>query len=217
MSCRGEGIPRRLMTAASVVAILFIGLAASGCDDGGSPFVLSIHPLYTKLDLDFDPMLLGNWVDDQGDVTFIFEKNSQLEYKLTVVERDGQQESQAEFEAHLVRLGGADFLDIYPKSLEGSSEFYRAHLIPAHTIALLTVESDKVSLAFLSGDWLKKRIEDKSVDAAHESAASTLILTCATEDLQHLVDSYANDGAAFPDPLDLQRAEEKAKGNNGNP
>ena len=199
------------MSVVSLVAILLIGVLASGCDDGGSPFVLSIHPLYTKLDLDFDPALLGNWVDDEGDVRFIFEKTAELEYKLTVIERDGQQESKAEFDAHLVRLGRAYFLDICPKSLEGGSEFYRAHLIPAHTIARLTVEPDKVSLAFLSAGWLKKHIEDKSVDAAHESATGTLILTCATDDLQHLVDLYANDGAAFPDPLDIQRTEEKTK------
>lgn len=211
MSWKRKGIPTRLISVVFVVAILFISLLASGCEDGGSPFVLSIHPLYTKLDLDFEPALLGNWVDDQGDASFIFEKSAELEYKLTVIERDGQQESNAEFEAHLVRLGGADFLDIYPKSLEGGSEFYRAHLIPAHTIARLTVETDKVSLAFLSADWLKKRIEDKSVDAAHESAAGTLILTCATDDLRHLVDLYANDGAAFPDPFDLQQTEEKTK------
>lgn len=211
MSWRGKGIPRRLTSVLSVVAFLFIGLLTSGCDDGGGPFVLSIHPVYTKVDLDFDPVLLGSWVDDQDDVSFIFQKGTELEYKLTVIERDGQQESKAEFEAHLVRLGGADFLDIYPKSLEGGSEFYRAHLIPAHTIARLTIEPDKVSLAFLSADWLKKRIEDKSVDAAHESVAGTMILTCATDDLQHLVDLYANDRAAFPDPLDLQRSEEKTK------
>lgn len=211
MSCTGKGIPRRLMSVVSVVAFLFIGLLASGCDDGGSPFVLSIHPLYTKLDLDFDPMLLGSWIDDQGDVSFIFEKSAELVYKLTVVERDGKQESKAEFEAHLVRLGGVDFLDIYPKSLEGGSEFHRAHFIPAHTVARLTFETDKAEITFLSADWLKKRIEDKSVDAAHESVAGTLILTCATEDLQHLVDLYANDGAAFPDPLDLLRDEEKTK------
>lgn len=211
MSRTGKGSPRRLRSVASVLAFLFIGLMASGCDNGGSPFVLSIHPLYTKLDLDFDPMLLGNWVDDQGDVSFIFEKSAEPAYKLTVVERDGQQESKAEFEAHLVRLGGADFLDIYPKSPEGSSEFHRAHFIPAHTIARLNVEPDGMTIAFLSADWLGKRIEDKSVDAAHESEAGTLILTCATDDLQHLADLYANDGAAFPDPLDLQRAEEKTK------
>lgn len=211
MSCTGIGIPRRLMSVASLVAILLIGLLASGCDDGGSPFVLSLHPLYTKLDLDFDPALLGNWVDDQGDVTFIFEKSAEPAYKLTVVERDGQQESKAEFEAHLVRLGGVDFLDIYPKSLEGGSEFHHAHFIPAHTVAHLNVEPDGMTIAFLSADWLEKRIEDKSVDAAHESAAGTLILTCATGDLQRLVDLYANDGAAFPDPLELQRAEEKTK------
>lgn len=211
MFCTGRGISRRFMSVVFVVAFLFIGLLASGCDDGGSPFVLSIHPLYTKLDLDFDPALLGNWVDDQGDVSFIFEKSGEPAYKLTVVERDGEQQSNTEFEAHLVRLGGADFLDIYPKSLESGSEFHRAHFIPAHTIAHLSVEPDGITIAFLSADWLEKRIEDKSVDAAHESAAGTLILTCATDDLQHLVDLYANDGAAFPDPLDLQRAEEKTK------
>lgn len=211
MSCIRRGIPRRLMRVVSVVAFLFIGLLASGCDDGGSPFVLSIHPLYTKPDLDFDPALLGNWVDDEGDVTFIFEKGAELEFKLTVIERESQQESKAEFEAHLVRLGGADFLDIYPKNLEGGSEFYRAHFIPAHTIARVYVELDDVKIAFLSADWLTKRIEDKSVDTAHETVAGTLILTCATDDFQHLADLYANDRAAFSDALDLKRAEEKTK------
>ena len=211
MSRRGKGIPRRLMSIGPVVALLFVGLLVSSCGDGGSPFVLSIHPLYTNLDLDFDPALLGKWVDNEGDITLVFEKSAEMEFKLTVVEREGQQESRAEFEAHLVRLGGADFLDIYPKSLEDGSEFQRAHFIPAHTIARLSVESDRVKIAFLSADWLTKRIEDKSVDTAHETVAGTVVLTCATDDLQHLVDLYANDGSAFPDPLDLQRAEEKAK------
>lgn len=211
MSSRMGTILGRLLVIGAVAAVMSLGLLFSGCDDSGSPFALSIHSLYTEVDLDFEPALLGNWVDDEGDVTFTFEKSADREYKLTVSEGDGREESKGEFEGHLVQLGGAWFLDIYPKNLGGGSEFHRAHFIPAHTIARLWIERDNVKMAFLSAGWLKERIEDKSVDAAHEIAEGTPVLTCTTEELQYLVDLYANDEAAFSDPLVLVRAKKESE------
>lgn len=212
MSQKTKAILGRLLIVGPAVAVMSLGLLATGCDDdAGNPFVLSIHPLYIEVDLDFDPTLVGKWVDEEGDVTFIFEKSGNQEYKLTVVEREDKEQSKGEFDAHLVRLGGSWFLDIYPKSLQGGSEFYWTHFIRAHTIARLWIEGDSVKMAFLSSNWLKKRFEDKSVDAAHEIIEGAPILTDTTEDVQNLVDRFANDEEAFPDPLVLQRTEQEGE------
>ncbi len=113
-------------------AALALGsIVATGCDSDGSPFITSLQPFYTQLDLEADSRLNGMWSNKEGDVTFSFEERMEegkaKEYKLVVMERDGEQEMSGEFEARVVRLGAFDFMDIYPQSSKEGNEFYRAH------------------------------------------------------------------------------------------
>jgi hypothetical protein len=187
------------------VALALAGIAAAGCEDSGNPFVVSLQPFYTKVDLETDPILIGSWGDEGGDVSFTFEEGAEKEYTLVVKEKEGEQETSGEFEAHLLRLGGSWFIDFFPKNNSGEDEFHRVHFFRGHSIARVELGEDSMQMTFLSASWLRARIEDKSIDTPHENADGSLLLTGSTEEVQELAYLYGNDGKAFADPLSLER------------
>lgn len=191
-------------------AALAVGsFVATGCDSDGNPFVVSLQPFYTQLDVEADSRLNGIWSDKEGDVTFSFEpvkeEGKENEYKLVVKEKDGAQQVSGEFEVRIVRLGTFYFLDIYPQSSKEGNEFYRAHFTRAHTIARAQISQDSIQMAFLSASWLKAKIEEKSLDTPHAEADEALLLTGTTEEVQELVFSHANDDEAFAYPVSLEK------------
>ena len=193
-----------------VGAALAVGsVVATGCDSDGYPFIMSLQPLYTQLDLEADSRLNGMWTDKEGDVTFSFEEGAEegkeKAYTLVVKDKDEGQEESGEFDVRLVRLGASYFLDIYPRSSKEGNEFYRAHFTRAHTIARVEINQDSIQMAFLSASWLKAKMMEKSVDAPYVKTEDALLLTGTTEELQELVFRYANDDQAFADPLLLER------------
>ena len=187
------------------MALALAGFVAAGCDDSGNPFVVSVRPFYTKVDLEADPGLTGSWRDKEGDVSFTFQEGEEKEYTLVVKEREGDQETSGEFEAHLLRLGGSWFIDFFPKNNNGEDEFHRVHFFRGHSIARVELGQDSMQMAFLSASWLRARIDEKSIDTPHEKADGSLLLTGTTEEVQELANLYANDETAFADPLSLER------------
>jgi len=71
--------------------------------------VPSVHPLYTEADIVFDPALLGVWTADDSKDTLTFIEEGANSYKLIVAGDDGPK---GEFIVHLVKIGGARFLDL---------------------------------------------------------------------------------------------------------
>jgi hypothetical protein len=191
------------------VALALGSIVATGCDSDGIPFVTSLQPFYTRLDLQADSRLTGTWSDKEGDVTFSFEERKeegkQKEYKLVVKEKGGEQEVSGEFEARVVGLGAFCFLDIYPQSSKEGNEFYRAHFTRAHTIAHVEISQDSIQMAFLSTSWLKAKMKEKSVDTPCVEVDDALMLTGTTEEVQELVFSHANDDGAFADSVLLEK------------
>ena len=198
---------RLLLTIGLTFSLLIMVCLISGCDEEGLPFVVSVHPLYLESDNESDPLLVGNWVDEEDNVTFVFEPAADCDYKLTVIEKEGDKSAKGEFDAHLVRLGGTWFLDILPTEMQGGSDFYRTHFIRVHTMARVSLKHDELQMAFLSTGWLKQQFTDKTVDLNHEVIEGTPFLTAPTEELQSLVDRYSHDEEAFPEPLLLHRVE----------
>ena len=58
-------------------ALALVSIVSTGCDSDGNPFVVSLQPFYTQLDLDADSRLNGTWSDDEGDLTFSFEQGKE--------------------------------------------------------------------------------------------------------------------------------------------
>lgn len=187
--------------------VLAVGsLMMSACDDGGG-FVLSLQPYYTPTDLESDQALVGAWTTTEGDATLIFEQGERNKYRVVVKEKDGERESSAEFEAHLMRLGALWFIDFLPNGEAGGNEFYQMHLFRAHSIARIEFSQDTLQLAFFDATWLQKKIDEKAVDISHQKTDGTLLLTGTTEEVQDLLFLHGNDEGAFPDPMTLTRQE----------
>lgn len=92
----------------------------------------SLNPLFTKGDAVFDRALVGSWIGE-GDETLDlkFEKAGDDGYRLTTIERNknkGKVE-EAEYDAHLVKLGGYEFLDVVALDRTVSANTYSARLV----------------------------------------------------------------------------------------
>jgi hypothetical protein len=187
------------------MAVALGSFVQAGCEEGGSEFAVSLQPFYSEVDLQSDPLLAGTWRDKEGDVSFTFEPSAEKEYKLVVIEKEGEKKTSGEFEGHLVRLGGNLFLDFFPKSIEEGGDFYRVHFVRGHSIARIEIGLDSSEMTFLSASWLKRKIEEKSIDTPHEKVDGALLLTGTVEEVQDLVFLHAEEEGAFSEPLTLER------------
>lgn len=176
------------MTLNTILTTLGIALLLASC-------VQSLHPLYTDKDLVFEPALVGTWESEGGNL-WIFLKSGEKSYELVYQEK----ETPAKFQAHLVKLGQYQFLDLYPASLDLKNDLQQAHILYTHTFFRVWLEHDTLRLAILEHDWLKRMIDQKKISIKHEVVDKRVILTAPTKDLQKFVLKYANDPEAFPKP-----------------
>jgi hypothetical protein len=196
-----------------------LALFLMGCGDIDNPLVLSLQPLFTPEDLNFDPGLVGTFGDRENDTTFMFKKSTiGTGYDLIVAEKDGEQKTSEAFDAHLVRLGGFWFLDFYPANLPAGVEFYSFHLMRGHSIGRIWIEGDVVRIALLDSDWVKKGIDEKRLDIKHEIFDDdTILLTDTTLAFQDLASRHGNDEEAFTDTLELRRLPDSPEKPNATP
>lgn len=172
-------------------------LLVSGC-------VPSLHPLYTDKDVVFDPALVGVWAPDNDDKeNWAFTKEGENAYALVYTDKDGKT---GPFNAHLVKVDSAQFLDLYPAEpkLE-ENDFYKAHLVPAHTFLLVSQTKPNLRLAVLNADWLKRFLAANPAAIRHEEADGRIVLTAQPKDLQRFLLANLKTKDAFNEPFDLQR------------
>jgi hypothetical protein len=195
------------MKICKVLLPVTLALSLMGCGGVDNPLVLSLQPLFTDQDVNFDPGLVGAFGDRENDLTFTFKKSGDTAYTLIVADKEGEKETSGAFDAHLVRLGGFWFLDFYPADpdLPAADAFYRLHLMKAHSIARIWIEGDVVRIALLDSDWVKKGIDEKRLDIKHEIVEDGILLTDTTLAFQDLASRHGNDQEAFPDTLELRR------------
>ena len=175
-----------------VISVFVLGLVLgmTGC------FVLSVHPLYFEKDLVFESGLVGTWGEKEHEKDlselWIFKKSGDKSYQLIIKDQD----EEGFFEAHLLKLGDYLFLDLYPEEPEESSEFYKMHVIPAHSFILVSLEGHVLQLGFFDLDWLEENIEQNKITIKHERRDDTIVLTASTEELQKFVLKHVKE--AFP-------------------
>jgi hypothetical protein len=189
---------------ALLLAVAF-ALIVAGC-------VPSLNPLYTEKDLIFEPALVGVWAEsDDAKETWAFEKSGDKGYKL-VYAADGKA---GEFDARLLKLGDTMFLDLYPDDVGlkeiNRNDFYKAHLIPAHTFAKVTQIEPVLQMAFFNPDWLNKLLETDPKAIQHQKLSEDrIVLTASTKELQKFVLKHADTKDAFGDePSKLKRIKSK--------
>ena len=186
------------MHTAKILVILGIMLLIVGC-------VPSLHPLFTEKDPIFEPALVGTWGEEGSKETWTFQKSGDNTYDLIITEKRTILDSEVivnKFDAYLVKVDKFLFLDIYPKGPEIESDFYKSHLIPAHTFSKVWIDGDVLHLGILDYEWLKEMIDNKKVNISHErlgdEPSPMIVLTASTKALQEFVLKYAEDAEAFP-------------------
>jgi hypothetical protein len=169
-----------------IFVVFVTSLAMAGC------FAPALHPFFTNENIVFKETLLGGWVKDSGEKC-LFTKSGENHYEFLYVD-----EGSARFEARLIELGGATFLDLYPKPMSEGNGTVLANFVPAHTLARVTISNDSISIALMDGDWLKKLSDQNQLDVAHERIDDDLVvLTAPTRELQAFAQKHAFTKEAF--------------------
>jgi len=169
-----------------------IALAVTAC----AP---SLHPFFTEKDIVFNESLLGVWIKDSGEKCK-FTKAGDDHYELLYVDEEPMW-----FEARLIDLGGATFLDLYPKLPSKHIDVDTGSFVPAHTLARVAIGKDSISIAFMDGDWLKQLSDQNQLDLAHERlylanegfTSDMVVLTAPTQELRAFALKHADSKEAF--------------------
>ena len=177
----------------------------------------SLNPLYTAKDLVFDPALIGVWSDkDDSKETWAFQKAGDTDYKLICTENDGKT---GHFEAHLLKLGDTQFLDLFPdeSGIEemNRSGFYKIHLLRTHSFLKVTQIAPALQMAPLDLKWLREYLARDPKAIAHqkfgEGDEAQIVLTASTPELRKFVEKHLNTEGAFGDPINLKRKQRETK------
>ena len=168
----------------------------------------SLHPLYTENDLIFEKSLVGTWSDDSPDNTWAFSQSGEKEYKLIYTD-DGKP---GEFVVHLLKIKDKMFIDLYPVNpeLKTDNDFYKSHLIPAHTFMLVKQIEPTLQMAFLNPDKLKEIIKKDPKAVKHEKLGKDDdmdIFTASTQELQDFIMKNIDTPDFFGQPSILKKAQ----------
>ena len=169
--------------------------------------VPSLHPLYTTEDLRYDPNLLGDWRETEGQERWQFQPVSlptgSGAYKLIHTDCEGVK---GEFDVRLIIVGGQRFLDFFPAEPEArGNDFYQGHLQPVHTFAHLTQTQTELRLAYLKPEWLTEQLKANPDALRHERVNGEILLTAQPKELQRFLLLHLGWPGAFEEALVLTR------------
>ena len=169
----------------------------SGC-------ITSIHALYTQQDVIFDPALTGNWSAEKspGEI-WKFSKGEENEYILELMEKDGEK---GLFSAHLLKLDGHLYLDLYPAMYDSTEmDFYHMHLLRVHSFLRIDQIEPTLKIAVINFRWLESFLTENPDAIRHELTDGRNVLTANTEELQAFIIKYQNTPGIFEEPNELIR------------
>jgi len=184
--------------------LIFLGLlfVLTGCNP-------SLHPLYTEPDLIYDPALVGEWVGNDGKVTWTFAKNGEKAYTLLYVDEKGKK---GEFAVHLLKVGDRRFLDLYPADPDlQQNDFYKAYLLRVHTFMSVQQQADTLQMSFMNFDWLKKHLQEHPDAVKHEKVDDGVLLTAQPKELQAFLVQHDKTPDAWSEGSPLIRRLESLK------
>lgn len=185
------------MRSIGILRIIIFLILLSGC-------VPSLQPLFTEIDLVFNPALLGHWIDKNGKVECTFKKSGEKQYEL-IAKRKNLPEDY--YSVHLVKLQDFYFLDIYPKNKSEycKSIFFGIYYILAHNIAKITIDKDVLRINMFNPAVLENMIKNKKINISHAYYGENILLTASTAELQDFVLKYANDKGLFSCSSEFKR------------
>jgi hypothetical protein len=168
---------------------LFVVVAAVSLLTGCVP---SIEPLYTDRDVTSDPRVAGAWTVKGGEMTVTADGRG---YKVAYTDNESPVH-RMNFKAHLVKLGGTPFVDLFPEPPQDMSCY---PCVPMHMFAKLTIQGNTLRVDLFDPSWFDKMAKEGKITTGHTMVGDGYMLTAKTADLQAFVLRYANDPKAFVD------------------
>ena len=138
----------------------------------------SLHPLYEKPQVVFDPALLGTWAGDTGDKRLTLTPGPDPAYDLVFTAKDS---AGPRLQAALVQLEGLLFLDV--SSPEPKEDLY----LPVHNFYRVVHIEPRLQLLRLDGSWLDGLLKANPDTIRHERTSHGIVLTASTKELQAMV------------------------------
>ena len=171
------------------IAVLLLG---SGC-------VSSINPPFTEADIVTDDAIEGIWVEQKNSSApspeegWVVERASGKAYIATHVSATETNR----FEAHLFRIGGQLFLDLFPKDKDA-----RALFVPSHMFVKITKLGPLLEVASLDYDLLSQYLTDHPKALAHRPIhrEEEFLLTASTKELRKFLRARLKTEKAWAEP-----------------
>lgn len=143
-----------------VFAFLVVGILA-GC------YVPSIHPLYTKQDVIFNPELVGQWVEsEKGKSQWVFVQKEEKAYKLRITQED---KKVYVFTAYLLKVGDYHYLDLFPDTEDDTNDsFLLKSMLPVHSFIRIKQLTPTLDVEVMNSEWLAKLLKESPALIKHE-------------------------------------------------
>jgi hypothetical protein len=143
-----------------VLAFLVVGILA-GC------YVPSIHPLYTRQDVIFNPALVGQWGEaEKGKSQWVFVQKEDKAYGLRITQED---KKVYVFTAYLLKVGDYHYLDLFPDTEDDTNDsFLLKSMLPVHTFIRIKQLTPTLEVEVMNSDWLAKMLKESPELIKHE-------------------------------------------------
>ena len=149
--------------------------AVAGC-------IPSLNPAYKEENLVFNSKFIGAWSQPNSKAKWDFAKRDSKSYTLSYQDEEGRQ---GRFIAHLAKIEGTLFLDLFPEETDGgNNSFYKFHLVPIHTIYLVRETEPGLKMASIDFRWLDKYLDAHGDEIATAKFDGRKLITAQTEELQ---------------------------------
>lgn len=199
---------KRLLAVTLMVTIVTL----SGC-------LSALHPLFTEKDLEFDPHLVGAWLNENGDQVYTFQRGTPESfaelpagiqslagkaYVLTISGK-GSKEETGKYYVFRTRIGQHLYLDYFPAQTPAQkayAAFYKESFLPLHSFFRLKpgAHARVMTLSQFSDSYLQGLINKKEIRIRHEKKRDgDILVTAPTEELQQYVLKYGDVQEAYQD------------------
>jgi hypothetical protein len=128
--------------------VVLLALSTSGC------LVLSLHPWHDDSSIEWDPALIGSWVDADDDVSMEIERSEWKSYRVKYVHPI----ETGTLTGYLTTIGNDRYLDLMPVRGEDRGSF----LVPVHAVLRVRIEGDRLEFTSLSYDWFYERMRARA-------------------------------------------------------
>lgn len=130
-------------------------------------YVPSIHPLYTKQDVIFNPDLVGQWLEsEKGKSQWVFAKKEEKSYALRITQEDKKVFA---FTAHLLKVGAYHYLDLFPDTEDQTNDdFLLKNMLPTHSFLRIKQFTPTLDVEVMNAEWLTDFVKKNPEAIKHE-------------------------------------------------